>query len=676
MCFLDKYFAKIAWVLIGICFAAAGAMMLISGSFHLDQFYDAGEVYDVAKVNIEINGNYDIKYDDSNRIYTIQSERAAKVFWISKGAWKYVYMNCSKIDEDGLIARLVCYDADNMEVYQDNVTLLEGDNLIFVPDVKYSRLNLNFYEQPGKVFCIEKVQFRERFPIGSKNQLVQYFLMMLLLFLGGTGIVWICIRKKVGRFSWYAPVNGIQTIFLHIGKFGEKLNKYCSKKTADWIQRGIFCSILLYMQICYVLKIPTFQSFRYYMMPCVMGIIIIAFLCWEKPLKRLNWNNGLVGSWFCLWILAAISDLIVEKRYMFIGYVMIFAFGFLFFMWGNMEGRERLLKNFIRGIEWSFLPNLMFCYLFRPYQPLYRYSGSTLGPGYFGMYLLFVWIAFLTELDFDIRKKSSLQKDVFCIFILGICANLLWRTQTMSALIPVILTALIFSFKLWRHRGKVRIFGFALYVFLFGMGYLVDGYCIYHIPRQVNAEIRFEKDIYAEPVTDHPFTLTVQAEEVKPANRILEKLQKISSLEKLTTGRTLFWKAYLRELNLWGHKSNARFWGAAHMPHNGLLAIMYRYGIFSIVPYFGMLLYGFCYAWRYFKRHLSEDRYSYFVLANTISCYLLILVENIELPFCWVWWYALYIVMGIYFDDEKTAESLIQLEIDKGFWKKEIKTSK
>ena len=246
----------------------------------------------------------------------------------------------------------------------------------------------------------------------------------------------------------------------------------------------------------------------------------------------------------------------------------------------------------------------------------------------------------------------------------------------MSALIPVVLTALIFSFKLWRHRGKVRIFGFALYVFLFGIGYLVDGYCIYHIPRQVNAEIRFEKDIYAEPVTDHPFTLTVQAEEVKPANRILEKLQKISSLEKLTTGRTLFWKAYLRELNLWGHKSNARFWGAAHMPHNGLLAIMYRYGIFSIVPYFGMLLYGFCYAWRYFKRHLSEDRYSYFVLANTISCYLLILVENIELPFCWVWWYALYIVMGIYFDDEKTAESLIQLEIDKGFWKKEIKTSK
>ena len=162
--------------------------------------------------------------------------------------------------------------------------------------------------------------------------------------------------------------------------------------------------------------------------------------------------------------------------------------------------------------------------------------------------------------------------------------------------------------------------------------------------------------MYVEPVTDHPFILTVQAEELKATNRILDKLEKITSLENLTTGRTLFWKAYLRELNLWGHKNYARFWGAKHMPHNGLIAIMYRYGIFSAVPYLLMLLYGFCYAWRYFRRHLSEDKYSYFVMANTISCYLLILVENIELPFCWVWWYALYVVMGIYFDDGQSAE--------------------
>ena len=44
---IDKYFSKIAWILTSICFAAAGAMMLICGSFNLDRFYDVGEVYDV-----------------------------------------------------------------------------------------------------------------------------------------------------------------------------------------------------------------------------------------------------------------------------------------------------------------------------------------------------------------------------------------------------------------------------------------------------------------------------------------------------------------------------------------------------------------------------------------------------------------------------------------------------
>ena len=656
MRFIDKYFGKIAWILTGICFAVAGAMMLISGSFNLDRFYDVGEVYDVAKENLTLIGNYDISYDDSNGAHVVMSENAAKVILSTEKKWNYIYISLSNISGEHFDADITCYDKNNVLVYQADTSFSEGANLIAIPHIKYNSFHINFREQTGLSFHIDQIQLRKTMPNLSKARFIQYFLVILLLFFLLTGIFWIFIKKKIDRFSWYVPVNALQKMFLYVGNIGEILNKACSKRTADWIQKGIFCSMFLYMQICYILKLPAFQTFRYYMIPCVLGIIIIALLCWEKPLKLLNWNNNLAKSWFVLWILAAISDFIVAKRYMFIGYSMIFAFGFLFFMWGNMEKRERLLKNFIRGIEWSFLPNLIFCYLFRPYQPIYRYSGSTLGPGYFGMYLLFVWMAFLTELDFDFRKKFTIIKDIFYIFLLGICANLLWKTQTMSALLPTILVALIFSFKLWRHRKQVGIFGLVAYLVLFGIGYLLNGYCIYHIPRQVNSEIRFEKDIYVEPVTDHPFTLTVMAGEEGSVNRILDKL-KSASLETLTTGRTLFWKAYLREINLWGHKSNARFWGGGHMPHNGLIAIMYRYGIFAVVPYLLMLLYGFCYTWRFFRRHLSEDRYAYFVMANTISCYLLILVENIELPFCWVWWYALYIVMGIYFDDEKNGEA-------------------
>lgn len=96
------------------------------------------------------------------------------------------------------------------------------------------------------------------------------------------------------------------------------------------------------------------------------------------------------------------------------------------------------------------------------------------------------------------------------------------------------------------------------------------------------------------------------------------------------------------------------------MSHNGLLAIMHRYGVFAGIPYVLMLIFNMGYAWRCFKKHLFKERYAYFILVDMICCYALLFVENLELPFCWLYWYSLYIVMGIYFEGEKVTESLSQ----------------
>ncbi len=173
----------------------------------------------------------------------------------------------------------------------------------------------------------------------------------------------------------------------------------------------------------------------------------------------------------------------------------------------------------------------------------------------------------------------------------------------------------------------------------------------------MNTEVKFEKDFYLDTITDHPFTMPVQAAEEGNENRLLYKLTHSTSLESLTTGRTVYWKAYLRELNLWGHKHMAHFLGANRMPHNGYLAMMYRYGIFAAVPYILMVLFNLWFAFRYFRRHLFGDEYAFFVLADMLCCFLLLFVENLELPFGWVCWYGMYVVMGIYFDDEKARET-------------------
>lgn len=661
MRYIDKYYGKIAWILTGICFAAAVAVMLICGSFNLERFYDVGEVYDVPQMYIKLGENYDVSYNEIENIHTITAENASKNFWVSEGKWNYIYLYFDEISGGSFHADLMCYNTtDGVVDCQQNVSLFEGENLIKIPDVKYSRLYISIHNQIGVSFRLKKVQFRETEPVFSRSRFLKYTVSVFLIYCLITGILLAFMKKYSIGIPWYVLVKGLQRIFLHIGKAGEKVTRRISREKRGFLRSGIFCFLFLFMQMMYIVGMTKLKTYPYMLLICVIGLIWIALLCWEKPLKYLNWNNHLVESWLILWVIAGISDIIVKKRFMFVSYSMIFIVGFLFFMWGNMERREVLLKDFIRGIEWSFFFNVLFCYLFRPYVPGCRYLGGAYEPGYFGMYLLFVWISFLTELDFNFKDRKVFGKDLCCIFLLGICGDLIWKTQTISAMLPAGLAAFVFSFRLWKKRKQVRIKGILFYLILLYIGHTLNGYCIYHIPRQLNAEIKFEQDLYLDAVTEHPFMLTVKAEENGTANRILYKLKTSHSLEELTTRRTLYWKAYLRDMNFWGHKRNAQFWGEGHMAHNGLLAIMHRYGVFAGIPYVLMLIFNMGYAWRCFKKHLFKERYAYFILVDMICCYALLFVENLELPFCWLYWYSLYIVMGIYFEGEKVTESLSQ----------------
>lgn len=655
---IDRYFGKAVWILTGVCFAVACSMMLISGSFNLDRFYDVGDVYDGYRATYMPSGNYGIDYNAEDEILTVTSESAAKDIAVLEGNWRYIYIFFPDINRGSFDTTVSCYNGNETPNYQMQITLKEGTNLIEFPaDIKYNWVSFVIANQQGLSFQMDKLQFRERAPVFSKSRFAKSVAFFFGGFLFTTGILFLCIKRKVVRWDWYGPVHGLQTIFLYIGKVSAWISSRCPEQKRGRIRSGIFCLLFLFMQALFVLNLNNSKTYPYLGVICASGIVGVALLCHEGTLKYLNWKNPLSASWFGLWILGIVSEFIVQKRFAYVGYHMIFAVGFLFFMWGNMKQRKVLLGDFIRGIKWSFIPNLLFCYLFRPYKPGYRYLGGAHEPGYFAMYLLFVGIAFLCEMDFNIKEKAILIKDVAYIFALGVCVNLIWRTQTMTAIVAMGATALIFSFKLWKRRKQVKIFGLAFYLFVFCAGYLINESCIYHIPRQVNAEIKFERDLYLDTVTEHPFTLTVRASvQQETIDRIFYKLKKVTSLETLTTGRTLYWKAYARQINLWGHKGNAVFMGASHKAHNGLLDIMHRYGIFAAVPYILMLLFNLWYAWRYFRRHLSENKYAYFVLAGMCCCNLILLVENLEMPFCWVYWYVLYIGMGVYFDDEKLTE--------------------
>lgn len=64
-------------------------------------------------------------------------------------------------------------------------------------------------------------------------------------------------------------------------------------------------------------------------------ISVISFVSIETNLKKLNWRNSLTASWLALWIMAIISDFIVDKRYQYQGFIMLFIVGF-FSLYGEI----------------------------------------------------------------------------------------------------------------------------------------------------------------------------------------------------------------------------------------------------------------------------------------------------------------------------------------------------
>ncbi len=144
-------------------------------------------------------------------------------------------------------------------------------------------------------------------------------------------------------------------------------------------------------------------------------------------------------------------------------------------------------------------------------------------------------------------------------------------------------------------------------------------------------------------------------------NRVVQKVFHSSSLEDFTTGRNWFWLAYLRETNLWGNKYSPMLWGKYVSSHNGLLAIVYRYGVFSSIPYIFMIGYYLWYSMQYKEKINQKTKMDYFVLAIAGNVCILLLMENVEFPFYYISWYSLYFIMGIYFGNKPKQSSTMIL---------------
>ena len=655
---LDSILKNTIWILAGILAGVVVSLMIISGSGSLNQFYDGGAVYDVLSYH-RTNDAAGAFYDTNAGVYTV-TEQEAYIFCELSGMekdWNYIILDLSGMQGAQIQGTAEYFDLNGNLVKTQDVTLREGRNTIEA-DAVYSRMQIWINQQAGVTFSIDKMQFREKLVDFSWKTFAAITGIVFVVYLLLTGLIRRYIHVK---WDWYGIWDFLQGLYILAG---EKMGRYIGKldgKIRSRLRTVLFLFQIIYMQIIQNLGLyETNAHYKLQMLVCSVVVCLAAALCYEGNLERKNWKNRLTGVFTALWVMACISDFIIAKRYSFLGYIMFFVIGFFYFMWNNMADRRQILTDFIHAVIISFVLTSLFCFVCRPWTPGQRYLGSYYNPGMYAMYVLFVFIALLGMIDRKINTDKKVSAALIAEIAAGVLAlALLWKTQSSSGIIPAVLVIGIFGFKEMILSGSKRtcLRGIACIAVMAALVLPVFAgteWALINLPQKLNTQVYFPKDGWFTSADSMPGTLTVYAQEsTLKQNRIIRKLSSLSSLEEFTTARNFYWLGYLREMNLLGHNNKVNLWGGNRWPHNGVIAIMYRYGVFAVIPYVFMLL---IYLWRSWKYMIRKKEYGYFLFASAAASMILILMENLELPFLFLCWTTMYLTMGIHFMQDESDE--------------------
>lgn len=681
-----KISGRIAMAATGLLFGWMIAAMALSGSFQVEQFYKSGEIYD-----IDFEGRMadfpGIRYDTAVGGYQITDDTAI-LQYVLRGefaAWKYLYLNIANLESEQIMVTAKFY-MDSVHTGDRNIILSQGMNEVSLSGKPFNSLELILSNQKGMFFTIQKMQFRERQSCLTVQKFLAVQLTAALVFWLAANLIlkkW-CRKYKI---SWYMLIEGLQSFWTAVGCAVGELFYDMPKRTRRKIRVSVIFLLIMFMSV--MENLVYLHSKPYYgisMLLCCIAVCILGFVSLEGKLIRKNWKNPLVASWTALWLISLISDVFVDKRYQYQGFIMLFAVGFFFFVWNNMKDRSVMLQDIMWGGEAAFWGTTLFIYICRPQAEEFRFLGFFRNPNIEAAFGAAAFILFLIELDNRILKKKNGIYGIICVIGLIIAFDRTYRSGGRTGIMAVAVSFAVFILhNIWYCRKNKTLCSFArtilICIILCIPVLSADNWIFNHLPQKLGTQVTYPKDLDYTGYVDWNTPDAVYAADYQDEQKMKETetgAQRISgrrslsallssgtfsnAIEAYSSGRTLYYIAYIRQMNLLGHYYHAKNWGDYIYPHNGLLEIMYRYGIFAGIPYMFMLFYSFWYAFLYARRSKASHPYKLYPLAVSVGMYCILILENGEKPFVWMIWIIFYIGMGSLFDgvDNVREDALLE----------------
>ncbi len=625
-----KWNKILALILAALFFAAAGGLAVISGSHSLTHTYDAGKVCDTRSAG--------------NTVY-LKPVSEENYFWASteseSAGWKYLYVDFDNADFSEEMFEIQCYDENGPAGKISSMKLKSGCNEITLDSTACNAVQIKCLGDEPISFTIKFMEFREQKLTFSMSKYLQYAAMIFSGFMIAAVLIIALFRKAKWHIDWYAPIDFLQDVYISFGNHMLPLSLKIRPGVKKILRIAALICWMFWIMFTYNIgKYLLSGWFKYNVLLFCIVMILIAVSMLEKPLKKQEWNMPLIHLWFWLSIIMCISEFFVSKRFCMIGYVNLTVFGFYYLVWGNLEKKDSALREVMTAFKAAFLLSFIFTLLARPRNPLQGLAGHTWNPNIYGIFCGIVLLTFLASVRNDLLQKEC-RKLKLVIDIFGAMASLSFVLLAGSrAGILLVIPGLLFFMAEYISCLRRKVFGWCRGILglaaacaVFGMVHVFLAWGTIHLPI-VQVVFSWDSDIPNETVES---MIAVGMETPTFQNIIFNE-----TVTDFLTKRNLYWAEYLRSINFLGHDYYPSIWGGARTPHDGILGIIYRYGILTAVPYILMFINICIVAFREYIRTRKEASMGFYFWICVIGISLCMLIENFERPLLateWLWWY-------------------------------------
>ncbi|MDE6433959.1 MAG: hypothetical protein K2L07_06980 [Lachnospiraceae bacterium] len=648
-----NYLIFIVLLAVECILSLALAAMQINKTNGKDSFMQEGYIYDIPQQKYKSfvlpEGEC-----DADGVWSIKTNDFPKWIGLSKIKKQrlYLYINLSDISSKELEAYVFLYTPKSTK-FSKLVTLKEGDNYIELEKVSFSGLGLRFYNQENVTFRVNDMELRAKKKMSDfAPRLLKKSMILLFLFMGITGIFFRPICKVFYKLDSYEPLNILQTVYIRVGNTIYMCTKVINKNVKSVLRFIIFFLLMVYYNLAYN-KILIPYSLKEKYIVSILGILLLAILSLDQKLEKKKWNKKIVYFWFILCLMMCISDLFVKKEFMYEGLILLFVFGFASYVIYNNKQNRQIFLEFYRSVHLYFVGSTIFCLFFRS-DSNPRYLGTFTYSTAFSRYESLIAVVAVVCLLKCINKTQKMRYSIFYVIELITSLFFVWKTQTRTALAAVLFIIIVVGpmqivICKREHVRKNAIIIAVLGILLTPILFIGLEIGIHTLPERFKTDIKFKNDA-VEIMTNKKVVYAAQAGEEE--NRIFYSFSG-SSLEGITSGRTIFWKAYLREMNWLGHEKYANVLGKRQNSHCALLQIPYQFGVLTVIPYFFFIFFILMNAIRNMFTYISNKREESILVFGIVIIFIMnAMFQVIEILFSGFIWVVFYLFSGTLFIEE------------------------